>query len=355
MTNREREILKLIENNPMITQEEIAQELYISRTAVATHIHNLLKKGYIKGRGYILNSQSNVTVIGGINMDIVAVSKSKVLKDTSNPGTIKHYLGGAGRNSALALTKLNLPNNFISVYGNDVYGNSFLSDARKNGIDIGMCQEVENGNTSTYVYIEDLVEDYSLGVDDMDIIKELTPQVLSRYISRINQSNYCILDNSLSRSSLEYLCENLTMPIILNSVSVNKLDRVINILDKVEILLLHAQDLYNIMDLLGKSEYDIDQSIKYLNNLIEHIIIVSPTEGLIYSSKKKYIQRSLNFKTEFNTNGCSSVTAATVAWGVFYNYSWEEIISFSINAMKSSLSTNESIHPNFSKKRLLEE
>lgn len=55
MTNRERQILQLLKANALIQQQEIAEVLGISRSAVAGHIINLINKGYIKGRGYILS------------------------------------------------------------------------------------------------------------------------------------------------------------------------------------------------------------------------------------------------------------------------------------------------------------
>jgi len=54
MTNREKQILKLLKTNTLIQQQEIAEALGISRSAVAGHITRLINKGYIKGRGYIL-------------------------------------------------------------------------------------------------------------------------------------------------------------------------------------------------------------------------------------------------------------------------------------------------------------
>jgi len=54
MTNRENQILKLLKTNTLIQQQEIAEALGISRSAVAGHIMRLISKGYIKGRGYIL-------------------------------------------------------------------------------------------------------------------------------------------------------------------------------------------------------------------------------------------------------------------------------------------------------------
>lgn len=45
MTQRERQILQLIEADPMISQQELADKLGITRSSVAVHISNLIKKG----------------------------------------------------------------------------------------------------------------------------------------------------------------------------------------------------------------------------------------------------------------------------------------------------------------------
>ena len=65
MTNREREVLDLIKKNPFISQDEIAKELNIARSSAAVHISNLMKKGYILGKGYIINEDDYVLAIGG--------------------------------------------------------------------------------------------------------------------------------------------------------------------------------------------------------------------------------------------------------------------------------------------------
>ena len=58
MTLREKEILQILKNNPMISQQEIADMLDISRASVAVHITNLMKKGQILGKGYILRKEN---------------------------------------------------------------------------------------------------------------------------------------------------------------------------------------------------------------------------------------------------------------------------------------------------------
>ncbi len=52
MTQREQQILDWITEDPMISQEALAERAGITRSSVAVHISNLMKKGHIVGRGY---------------------------------------------------------------------------------------------------------------------------------------------------------------------------------------------------------------------------------------------------------------------------------------------------------------
>lgn len=56
-TERESQILKLIQENPLITQKELAQRLGITRPGVASHISRLIKAGLISGKGYVLPAE----------------------------------------------------------------------------------------------------------------------------------------------------------------------------------------------------------------------------------------------------------------------------------------------------------
>ncbi len=65
MNDREKQILKILRRNPLIQQNEIADILQISRSRVAAHIMDLMRKGMIKGKGYILTEQDYCVVVGG--------------------------------------------------------------------------------------------------------------------------------------------------------------------------------------------------------------------------------------------------------------------------------------------------
>ena len=86
MTEREQEIFHIIQQNPAISQNELADRLGIARSSVAVHIANLQKKGYILGKGYIVNNSFYVVGVGAANVDIHGRSKAPIVMRDSNPG-----------------------------------------------------------------------------------------------------------------------------------------------------------------------------------------------------------------------------------------------------------------------------
>ena len=106
MTQRERQILQWIEADPMISQEALAERAGITRSSVAVHISNLMKKGYIQGKGYIVTPPSYVAVVGAINIDHYGVAMQDVVGESSNMGRIVSSVGGIGYNIAYNLNRI---------------------------------------------------------------------------------------------------------------------------------------------------------------------------------------------------------------------------------------------------------
>ena len=121
MTQRERQILQWIEQDPMISQEALAEKAGITRSSVAVHISNLIKKGYIIGKGYVLRSGTYAAVVGGVNLDIGGQSDGPLVPGDSNPGRVRISLGGVGRNIAHNMALLGLDVRFLTAFGDDLY------------------------------------------------------------------------------------------------------------------------------------------------------------------------------------------------------------------------------------------
>ena len=169
MTQRERQILQLIESNPLISQQEIAEKMGITRSSVAVHISNLTKKGCIAGRGYVLRSGSYAVVVGGVNVDIGGRSFAPLVAQDSNPGTVRLSLGGVGRNIAHNLALLGTDVHLLAAYGDDLYGERVAASCSELGIDLSSALHISGAPTSTYLYLTDPRGEMALAVSDMSI------------------------------------------------------------------------------------------------------------------------------------------------------------------------------------------
>lgn len=128
MTEREKEIFEVLKKEPMISQDELAQRFGITRSSAAVHISNLMKKGVILGKGYVINEQVSVVVIGESYMGIQVVNHE-------NNTSIDLYYGGFGVELSRALANFGLNVKVISVIGNDDVGNILLGRYQEKGID----------------------------------------------------------------------------------------------------------------------------------------------------------------------------------------------------------------------------
>ena len=222
MTQRERQILNWIEENPLISQQELAEKAGITRSSVAVHISNLMKKGYITGKGYIVHTAPYVTVVGGVNMDIGGWPSEVPVDRDSNPGAVRMSLGGVGRNITHNMSLLGLDVRMVTAFGDDLYAQKIAASCGELGIDISQSPVIPEGHTSTYLFINDEKGDMLLAVSDMDIYRHLTPQLLSQRQKLLSGSQVLVIDTNIPAESIAYLAENCPVPIFADPVSTAK-------------------------------------------------------------------------------------------------------------------------------------
>lgn len=236
MTQRERQILQWIEQDPMISQEALAEKAGITRSSVAVHISNLMKKGYIAGKGYVLRSGTYAAVVGGVNMDIGGQSYAPLIAGDSNPGRVQMSLGGVGRNIAHNMALLGLDVRLLTAFGDDLYAQRIAASCGELGIDISQALQVPGGSTSTYLYLNGPDGDMALAVSDMDICQKLTPQFLASRLTLLNNAQLIVADANLPAESLRFLAESCMPPVFVDPVSTVKAEKLRPILGKIHTL-----------------------------------------------------------------------------------------------------------------------
>ncbi|MDD2509696.1 MAG: PfkB family carbohydrate kinase [Syntrophomonas sp.] len=128
LTSREKEIFEVLKKEPLISQEELAQRLAITRSSIAVHISNLMKKGVILGKGYVFNEQVSVVVIGE---SYYYIKTSGAEDDCS----INIGLGGFAVDTGRIFANFGLNVKLITIIGNDNEGTNILNELQGKGID----------------------------------------------------------------------------------------------------------------------------------------------------------------------------------------------------------------------------
>lgn len=236
MTQRERQLLEWIRENPMISQQELADKAGITRSSVAVHISNLIKKGCITGKGYIVRTDPYVAVVGGVNMDIGAVSAGALVARDSNPGHVTTSLGGVGRNIAHNLCLLGQRTAMVTVMGDDDFGRRVQENAKDIGLDLSAGAVLPDCRTGTYLYIAGPDGDMALAVNDMAIYDRMTPDFLRQRLDFINGADLVVLETNLPEESIRWLCDNCKAPILADPVSTIKAEKLRPVLGKLAAL-----------------------------------------------------------------------------------------------------------------------
>ena len=120
--------------------------------------------------------KSSVVVVGGAVMDIVAKSKSRIIPNTSNPGSCKESDGGVGRNIAEVLGQLGAKPLLFTAVGDDSRGKA-LRQRMEDQYDIPPNRQfikvVPHVNTATYLATLDSDGDLHNAIADMDILTQI--------------------------------------------------------------------------------------------------------------------------------------------------------------------------------------
>lgn len=349
MTQRERQILQWIEAEPMISQAELAQRLGITRSSVAVHISNLIKKGHIAGKGYILRSGTYVVVIGGVNMDIGGTALAPLVAADSNPGRVTMSPGGVGRNIAHNLCLMGTQVHLLTAYGDDLYGQRIAASCSELGIDISRALRLSDQPTSTYLYINDEGGDMALAVSDMSVCEKITPAYLASNLSLLQNAQVVVTDTNIPAESLIWLAENVTVPIFCDPVSTIKAEKLRPILGKLHTLKPNKLEAELLSGIPIHTDGDLERAARALLDTGLHRVFISLGAEGVFAASQTQCRRIPNMPVRLvNTTGCGDAFMAALVWAYLEGTDLEQTMKAGLAASSIAIETTETIHPGMS-------
>jgi len=350
MTEREKEILDILKECPMISQQELADKLCITRSSIAVHITNLMKKGYIKGKGYILNKSDYVTVIGGSNIDIQGVPNKSLVMFDSNPGKVDISLGGVGRNIADNICRLGVNTKLISAVGNDLYGNQILSECKIYGIDVDGCYVSNEIPTSMYVSILNDSNDMQVAISHMDILDKIDVAYINSKHKYINDSLAIVIDTNLSKEVIDYITLTYSnIPIFVDTVSTTKCMKIKDIIGKFNTIKLNKYEAEALSGIKIDSIDDLELCSKYLlKQGVEKLFITLGKDGVFCSTKEISVKIDSVKVNIISATGAGDAFTAGIVYSHLNDFVIDYTAKFSMAASIIALSHENTINPTMS-------
>lgn len=346
MTRREREILNIIIDNPLISQGELADKLGIARSSIAVHISNLMKQGYIVGKGYITRTNPYVVVVGGLNIDIVGSPHKKIIHRDSNPGKVTRNLGGVGRNIAHNICLLGIDVRLLTAFGDDLHAADIAASCGNLGIDISNALQIPGEATSTYLCVNDSNGDMAVGISDMDIYKYVTPEYLSSKQKQLEQAHVIIVDTNIPEESINWICNNCSAPVFVDPVSTTKALKIKKCLGKINTLKPNRIEAEILSGIKINDNRSLDQAVDaLLSTGLERVFISLGADGVYAADHNERIKIPC-YKTKYvSMTGCGDAFMGGIVWAYLQGSKLREAALAGNAAASLSIESKENVNP----------
>ncbi len=350
MTEREQEILALLKQDPLIAQQDIAERMGISRSAVAGHIMNLTNKGVIRGKGYILAADRYVVVLGGANIDILGRPFNQLQLSDSNPGMVSCSPGGVGRNIAENLARLGSDTRLITAIGKDTYGQMILQQSQQAGIDMQGSLQLSDAPTSTYLSVLDGEGDMQVAIADMGILERLNVAVLRNYEQVLRRASLLVVDANLTPQCLEYLLSNFAeLPIFVDTVSCTKAPKLKPYLSTIHTIKPNLKEAQQLSGIQVQGQDQLPAITDWFHQQgVKRVFLSLGSEGVFYSDEGNTLHCPAIPVNIVNANGAGDAFLAGLAHGWVQQWSTQESTKFAMAAASLTLSHLSTINPNMS-------
>jgi pseudouridine kinase len=347
--DKEKQILHYIRQNPFVTQQELADKIGISRSAVAGYIASLTKRGEIKGRAYILRDEGLITCIGGANLDRKARSKQQVRLHSSNPVSITESCGGVARNIAENLGRLGCNTSLISCVGDDKEGSWVLQETKKHGVDVSQVWTLPALRTGTYTALLDINGEMVVSMANMDIYDHLLPDMFAEKWSHIAASQAVFVDTNLPSECLAYIikrCRDEQIPLYVDPVSSAKAEKLPDRLDGVEAILPNREEAEWLSGRSIDSIDDCEEACRVIRERgVKRVVVTLGAEGILCSTETG-VEHLPPYRTEVvDVTGAGDAFTSGLLYGIVHGEPFHQACRLGLAAAALTLQTEHSVSP----------
>jgi pseudouridine kinase len=319
--SKKEQLYELIRANPFISQQDLAVQLRLSRSAVAGYIAGLIRDRRLLGRAYVLPDSRPIVCLGAANLDRKLRSIATLKLGTSNPARQDESFGGVARNIAENLARLAAPVALITAIGDDSSGKALLEHAETAGIDTRASLRLTGACSGTYTAVLDDHGEMMLALADMALYDELTPTFLGTRQPQRAVAALTVADMNLPQDTLRMLIDDAVrdaIPLVVVAVSQPKMAHLPQDLTGLRLLILNRGELETRVGFASASDEDFVRACRIVQDQgAQDVIVTLGGTGVIYTKSGGIGHIEAREANIVDVTGAGDAFAAAVCWSLF--------------------------------------
>ncbi|MDY0209784.1 MAG: winged helix-turn-helix transcriptional regulator [Acholeplasma sp.] len=351
LNENERKVVSILKENPYVSQQYMADQLKLSRPAIANLISGLQEKGIILGKPYVLRKEAYVTCIGGANLDYTFRLEEPLVLSTSNPVSSTISYGGVIRNVADNLARLNHTVSLMTVLGDDSAGEDLLKYSRKT-MEVFACDKLKNEHTGGYYAVINQEGNMDVGFANMSINKHMDRNWILEHKRHLSLSTWLIADTNMTKDALEALIEYSQIEdkkLAIIGVSGPKMKHLPNDLNGVELLICNLDESQSYFK---TTETNLEVLIqKWVLKGLHKVVITNGKRGSIYYDGKHYAYQNafvIPDELVIDVTGAGDAFSSAVLHGLIHEESLERSVKYGAASASLTIQSPYSVNPKLS-------
>lgn len=293
-----------------------------------------------------------VVVVGAASMDTKGRSQMELLPGTSTPGQIRVSVGGVARNVAENLARLGVYTTLLSAVGDDTSGKRILQRTQEGGVNTEHVIVQPKSRSSAYIAVLDEAGNPFVSVDDMEVVKAITPRYVYAHRGVISRADMVFFDANLSPQtidSLMSLAQKHDIPVCADPTSATLAPRLKPHLSRLYLITPNAAEAEALCGQTAQERHQAERVAKALVKEGVEIAIVTMAElGVCYATSASSGATGVVKTDVVDFTGGGDALSAAVIFGILNDFPIDEAMRLGVAAAALTLKCRETVCPDIS-------
>lgn len=291
----------------------------------------------------------NITVIGEANIDITVRPDCKdavVSQMTCVPSHIAFHHGGVARNIAHNLCLLGHKVNLMTVFGDDDFAKSLITDCNNLGIDLSLSAQYPYEKSPIFLSFNDETGNMQSAASDIALNDKMDVDWLKDKMETVNQSDLVVADTLLSAAALSFLMDHCQVPLYIDTVSPGKAKRLSEALKKSDGTSVFALkcNFAEAVAITGKN--NAIEASKDLNSKgINHVYLTLGSKGVVHCSENVATSYPTLPAEVVNVMGSGDAFFAGIIHAHSIGICGKEAVIFGLKAAQHNIKSEAPVNP----------